>query len=376
MRFTILREIFLKHLRAVGGAVEKRQSQALPILANILIRVSNVDNRFSLTATDQEVELIAGGEVEPGEDVLSGAITVPFRKLMDVCKALPDGIQLTLHLEGERVIIRAGHSRFALSTLSADQFPNVEESPNAFPLVISQKALRTLIDSTSFAMAEQDVRYYLNGMLLEIKMSATGCFLYAVAADGHRLAERSMELIFNPQAVRVIVPRKGVLELQRALQEVDEEVALLIGANHIRVVTDVLTLTCKLLSGRFPDYERLIPKEGTHTIVGQRLLLKNAFLRASALFSEKFRGVKLVLTPGRLKILATNTECDDVEEDVEVEYTGEALEVGFNVRYLIDFLNIIQTDTVRFTFSGQNSSTRIEGVGADTGVYVIMPMRI
>lgn len=374
MRFTVLRETFLKHLRAVGGAVEKRQFQASPILVNVLIRV--FDNQFSLTTTDQEVELIAGGEVELGESLVLGATTVPFRKLMDVCKALPEGIQLMISLEGERVIIRAGHSRFALAALNADQFPNIEESPNAFPLVISQKALRTLIDGTSFAMAEQDVRYYLNGMLLEIKNSASGCFLYAVAADGHRLAECSMELVFNPQVVRVIVPRKGVLELQRALQEVDEEVTLLIGANHIRVVTEHLTLTCKLLSGRFPDYERLIPKEGTHKILGERLLLKNAFLRASALFSEKFRGVKLILTPGSLKILATNAEHDDVEEDVEVEYTGEPLEVGFNVKYLIDFLTIIQTDIVQFTFSGQNSSTRIEGIGADTGVYVIMPMRI
>lgn len=374
MRFTILRETFLKQLRAVGGAVEKKQSQVSPILANILIKVT--PDTVSLTTTDQEVELFSGGTLEREHTILAGAITVPFRKLMDICKALPEGIELTISLEEERVIIRAGRSRFTLSALSAEQFPSIEEDMSAFPLIVSQLALRKLIDSTAFAMAEQDVRYYLNGMLLEVKMGPEGSFLYAVAADGHRLAERSMNLSSNAQMLRVIVPRKGVLELQRALQEIDGNVNLYIGSNHMRVVMEDLTLTCKLLGGRFPDYERLIPKEGTHKVLGKRELLKNAFLRASALFSEKLRGVRLLLSPGSLKILATNTEQDDVEEDVEVDYTGEVLEVGFNVKYLIDFLSIIQTDLVKFTFSGPNSSTRIEGVGGESGVYVIMPMRI
>ncbi len=374
MRFIILRETFLKHLRAVGGAVEKKQSQISPILANILIKVRS--NCFSLTTTDQEVELFSESALEPEHTIQEGAITVPFRKLMDICKALPEGIELSIVQEEERVIIRAGRSRFTLSALSAEHFPNIEEDAAAFPLVVSQLALRKLIDSTGFAMAEQDVRYYLNGMLLEVKRGPEGSFLYAVAADGHRLAERSTTLNVNAETLRVIVPRKGVLELQRALQEIDGNLTLYIGSNHMRVVMEGLTLSCKLLGGRFPDYERLIPKEGTHNVLGKRELLKNAFLRASALFSEKLRGVRLLLSAGSLKILATNTEQDDVEEDVEVDYTGETLEVGFNVKYLIDFLSIIQTDLVKFTFSGPNSSTRIEGVGGESGVYVIMPMRI
>lgn len=375
MNFTILRETFLRHLRAVAGAVEKRQSQGSPILANVLIRIQN--NSLSLTTTDQEVELLAGCALESIDTVVEGAITVPFRKLMDICRALPEGIELKITVEGEnRVIIRAGRSRFALSALSAEQFPKVEESADIMPLVVSQKALKNLIESTCFAMAEQDVRYYLNGMLLEIKQLKGKSFLYAVATDGHRLAERAIELKAPAQAFRVIVPRKGVLELQRALQEVDEEVKLRIGLNHICMTTSALTLTSKLLNGRFPDYERLIPNEITHCVQGKREILKNTFLRAAALFSDKFRGIKLLLSEGCLKILATNPEQDDVEEDVEVEYQGEALEVGFNVKYLIDCLTIIQTEVVKFTFSGPNSSTRIEGIGGETGVYVIMPMRI
>lgn len=378
MRFTILRELFLKHLRVVGGAVEKRHSQGSPILANVLIRVN--DKTFSLTTTDQEVELLTEGLLERTDEGMEGAITVPFRKLMDICRALPEGIELTITLEKtletERVIIRAGRSRFALSALSADQFPKVEEPLDTISLSISQKSLKTLIESTCFAMAEQDVRYYLNGMLLEVKTVKGKSFLVAVAADGHRLAERTIELNEHTEAVRVIVPRKGVLELQRAVQEGDEEVILRMGSHHMRLVTAAITLTCKLLNGRFPNYECLIPQTGTHHVLGKREVLKNTFLRAAALFSEKFRGIKLVLSSGSLKILATNAEQDDVEEDVEVEYSGEELEVGFNVKYLIDFLSIIQTEMISFTFSGPNSSTRIEGVGSDTGVYVIMPMRI
>lgn len=373
MRFRILKETFLKHLRWVGGAVEKRQAQN-PILAHVLICVKN--NTFSLTTTDQEVELLTEGILENTESTIAGAITVPFRILMDICRTLPEGIEFTLSLENDRVIIRAGRSRFALSALDALQFPKIEEPLDKVLITFAKKDLKALIESTCFAMAEQDVRYYLNGMLLEVKTVKDKCFLYAVATDGHRLAERAVELSTKVPAVRVIVPKKGILELQRAVQEGEETVTLQMGSNHMRVVTATLTLSCKLLNGRYPDYERLIPHAGTHQVLGKREVLKNTFLRAAALFNEKFRGIKLVVSSGRLKILATNAEQDDIEEDVEIEYQGEELEVGFNVKYLIDFLNIIPTEMVRFTFSGQNSSTRIEGVGGETGVYVIMPMRI
>jgi len=370
MRFTIQREAFLKPLKAVAGVVERRQGQTSPILSNVLITVH--ETHFSLTTTDQEVELLARGEFE--EPATPGALTVPFRKLMDICRVLPEESALSLVEEQDRVIIRAGRSRFTVSPLSAAEFPNIEEISGIFQLSVSKKTLRMLIESTCFAMAEQDVRYYLNGMLLEVK----GGHLYSVAADGHRLALCSINLDLSEEnkTVRVIVPRKGILELQRFLDESDEVISIIIGPHHIRAVTKDLMLTSKLLDGRFPDYERIIPREGSKVMVGRRELLKDAFYRAAALFTEKFRGVRLQLTNGCLKITATNPDRVEVEEDLGVNNEGDELEIGFNVKYLIDFLSIIQTDEVKFTFSDPNSSARIESMGAEMGVYVIMPMKI
>lgn len=369
MRFNILREAFLKPLKAVSGVVERKHMQSLPILLNVLIRVQ--ENRFYLTTTDQEVELIAGGTLD--EPSVSGMVTVPIRKLMDIGRTLPEGSELSIIEEQDRIIIRSGRSRFTLSTLPASDFPVLDEQIGQCHLSIPRKELRSLIEKTCFAMAEQDVRYYLNGMLLEVKKGE----LCAVAADGHRLAlGRISAPLKNSENLRVIIPRKGVLELQRILDSEDEMVNLSIGTNHIRAMSESITLTSKLLEGRFPDYDRIIPTQGDKVVIGRRENLKEAFHRASALFSDKFRGVRLRLTEGCLKILATNTEQDEVEEDVEVDYGGGELEIAFNVKYLIDLLNVIQTETVQFTFSDSNSSARVEGVGEETGTYVIMPMRI
>jgi DNA polymerase III subunit beta len=369
MRFTIQREAFLKPLKAVAGVVERRNAHALPIISHVLIVVQ--ENHFTLTTTDQEVELIANGELE--QCIEKGAITVPFRKLMDLCRALPEGVLLSIAKEEDRVIIRAGKSRFALSSLPADQFPSLDSNIGEHTFLIAKKTLRHLIDNTSFAMADQDVRYYLNGLLVEIKAA----ILYCAASDGHRLAVSSAPLSSSEnKTLRIIVPRKGVLELQRILDEGEEQISLIIGANHLRAITDTVTLTTKLLEGKFPDYERIIPLGGSKEVLGIREILKEAFLRAATLFSDKFRGVRLQLAPGRLKILATNAEQDEVEEDLEVEYQGEELEIGFNAKYLIDLLSVIQTEVVRFTFSDANNSARVEGVGEESGIYVIMPMRI
>lgn len=369
MKFTVQREAFLRPLRAVAGVVEKRHAHTLPILSNVLIQAEQ--GRFQLTTTDQEVELIAQGELE--ELIEPGKITVPFRKLMDLCRALPEGASLTIAKEKDRVVIRGARSRFALSTLPPEDFPNLQPNINDAEILISKKLLRNLMDRTSFAMAEQDVRYYLNGLLLEVKEGG----LFAAASDGHRLALNKAQVeVQNKGPLRIIIPRKGVLELQRILNEGDEQISLVVGSNHIRAITENVSLTSKLLEGRFPEYDRIIPTKGDKVVHCKREVLKEAFLRAAALFSDKFRGVRLHLMAGRLKILATNTEQDEVEEDLEVDYLGGELEIGFNVKYLIDFLNVIQTDVVRFTFSDASSSARVEGVGEEEGVYVIMPMRI
>jgi DNA polymerase-3 subunit beta len=371
MRFTIQREAFLRPLRAVVGGVERKQSShTSPILLNTLLQVQ--DDHFSLTTTDQEVELVAVGKLEvPAE--INGAVTVSVRKLMDVCKTLPEGVNLSFVEAEGRITLRAGPSRFTVSTLPVCEFPNLDEQLGKCQFSIPKKILRLLIEQTCFAMAEQDVRYYLNGMLLEVSKG----YVYGVAADGHRLALGKAALAqTDSETIRVIVPRKGILELQRILDETEEEIKIILGSNHIRVITKDVQLTSKLLEGRFPDYHRIVLTEGDKIFTGRREVLKEAFQRAAALFSDRFRGVRLRLTEGYLKILAISAEQDEVEEDVEVDYVGSELEIGFNVKYLIDLLNVIQTDLVKFTLSDSNNSARVEGIGTDSGIYVIMPMKI
>jgi DNA polymerase-3 subunit beta len=371
MRFTIQREAFLKPLRAVAGVVERKQSsQSFPILLNTLLQVQG--DSFSLTTTDQEVELVSTGKLENSAET-NGAVTVSVRKLMDVCKTLPEAENISFVATEDRMTLRAGRSRFTVSTLPASEFPSLDEQVGNIQFSIPKKNLRLLIEKTCFAMAEQDVRYYLNGMLLEVKKG----FIYGVSADGHRLALCKVALDLAPvETIRVIVPRKGILELQRILDEGEEMLKVTLGKNHIRVMTNDVQLTSKLLEGRFPDYDRIVLTEGDKTFIGCREVLKEAFQRAAALFSDRFRGVRLRLTKGCLKILATNTEQDEVEEDVEVDYVGDELEIGFNVKYLIDLLSVIQTEHVKFTLSDSNNSARAEGMGKESGVYVIMPMKI
>ncbi len=368
MRFSIQRESILKLLRAVSGVVEKKGTQLSPILSHVLMVVEG--NSIVFTTTDQEVELRANAMLDESAD--AGRVTVSFRKLMDICRALPEGETLTLKLEGDRMLIRGGKSRFVLATLPASDFPSLKDEISHLKIQLPSLRLKHLIESTCFAMAEQDVRYYLNGMLLEVKQG----ILYSIAADGHRLALHSVPVPGVDATLRIILPRKGVLELQRILDEESIDVTLMIGTNHMRISTESVTMTSKLLDGRFPDYERIIPRSGDKVMQVARESLKNAFYRAAALFTDKSRGVQLRMTKGCLKILATNSEQDEVEEDVEVDYVGPELEVGFNIRYLIDFLNVIPTEFVNFTFIDANSSARVEGVGGVTGTYVLMPMRM
>ncbi len=369
MRFAISREIMLKLLRIVSGAVERRHQ--VPILSNVLLRATA--DTLSVVATDQEVELIGTEQLSTIQD--PGAITVPFRKLSELCKALPEAAELLFEVQDDRLLIRSGRSRFALATLPAEQFPDVQifqDEEHSCKIVIPKKQFRWLVVRTAFAMAEQDVRYFLNGMLLEVKNNK----LFAVAADGHRLAMNYLELEQQDLPPRrVIVPRKGILEIMRMLDEDDNELCITILANQIRAESRGVTITSRLLDGKFPDYERVIPRDGTKVVIGNREKLKEAFHRASALFSEKFRGVRLRMSQASLMVLASNPEQDEVEEDLEVDYQGQDIEVGFNVRYLIDFLSVVQSDLVRFTFSDSNKSTLIEEVGGQGGAYVLMPIR-
>ncbi|MNF65490.1 DNA polymerase III subunit beta [compost metagenome] len=367
MHFTIQREALLKPLQLVAGVVERRQT--LPVLSNVLLVVEG--QQLSLTGTDLEVELV--GRVALEEPAEPGEITVPARKLMDICKSLPSDALIDIRIDEQKLLIKAGRSRFTLSTLPANDFPTVEEGPGSLNFSLVQSKLRRLIERTSFAMAQQDVRYYLNGMLLEVNAG----ILRAVATDGHRLAMCAMDAgIEGVERHQVIVPRKGILELARLLTEQDGEVRIVLGQHHIRATTGEFTFTSKLVDGKFPDYERVLPRGGDKLVVGDRQALREAFSRTAILSNEKYRGIRLTLASGQLKIQANNPEQEEAEEEVAVDYNGSNLEIGFNVSYLLDVLGVMSTEQVRLILSDANSSALVQEAGNDDSSYVVMPMRL
>jgi len=368
MKFTTNREALLRPMQLVTGVVERRQT--LPVLSNLLVVAR--DGVLALTGTDLEVELIAevGGDVEIGQE---GEATIPARKLADIWRSLPEGAEVKVEVGGERAVVRSGRSRFTLSTLPAGDFPKVESGPGDLEFSIPQADFRQLIDQVSFSMAQQDVRYFLNGMLLEVTPEHTR----TVATDGHRLAMCTLgQRGAGDDRAQSIVPRKGVLELGRLLDGDEGDVTVQLGANHLRVRQGGFTLTTKLVDGKFPDYEKVVPKDAGRAIVGDREAMRQAFARASILSNEKYRGVRLIVEGEQLTIQANNPEQEEAEEIVAVEYEGERLEIGFNVSYLQDVLSVVGTDQVRICVSDANSSALIEGVGNDDSVFVVMPMRL
>lgn len=366
MKFTVSREDFLKPLQLVVGVVERRQT--LPILSNVLIQLS--DGRLSLTGTDLEVEIV--GRLSLDTPAENGEITVPARKLMDICRSLPDGADITLSEEEGRVLVTSGRSRFTLSSLPANEFPSVDDGPGKREFSINQSELKQLIGHTAFAMAQQDVRYYLNGMLMEVGEHR----VRVVATDGHRLAMMSVDVpSLDGELTQAILPRKGVVELSRLLAD-EGEVSVVLGNNHIRVATDEFRFTSKLVDGAYPDYDRVLPKGGDKQLVGSRDGLRSAFSRTAILSNEKYRGVRLLLSQGLLTLVANNPEQEEAQEDVTVNYSGDELEVGFNVSYIIDVLNVLSGDEARFTLSDANSSALIEDPANESAVYVVMPMRL
>ena len=368
MKFTISREAFLKPLQLVVSVVERRQT--LPVLSNVLIHLDG-GNQLSLTGTDLEVEIVGYAQLDnPGE---SGEITVPARKLMDICKSLPDKADINFSEDGGRMHITSGRSRFTLSTLSASEFPCVEEGAGQVEFSLVGETLKRLLEDTAFAMAQQDVRYYLNGMLWE---AASG-ILRAVATDGHRLAMSHTEMPFTlPEKIQAIVPRKGVMELSRILHD-DDTINVVIGANHVRVQGAEFRFTSKLIDGAYPDYERVLPRGGTKFINGGREILRHAFARTAILSNEKYRGVRLLIEGNLLKITANNPEQEEAEEEVVIDFQGEGgLEIGFNVNYLLDALNALKGESARISLSDANSSALMESPDFPGAVYVIMPMRL
>jgi DNA polymerase-3 subunit beta len=365
MKLTASREDILTPLQSVIGVVERRQT--MPVLANVLL--SARDDRLSITGTDLEVELVATSAVSVQ---MAGDITVPGRKLLDIFKALPEKTSVTLTTEGDRVSLKGGRSRFTLSSLPAAEFPVVDEINAQQTLTVSQGEFRRLIDKTHFSMAQQDVRYYLNGMLLETE----GKSLRAVATDGHRLALCESELESRAKtAQQVIVPRKGVLELQRILGS-EGNLELAVGTNHVRAQVGAIRFTSKLIDGRFPEYGRVIPANPTKLIEADKDVLRAALQRTAILSNEKYRGIRLMLKGGLLTLQAHNPEQEEAEDQIEVAYEGDEIEVGFNVNYLLDALAAIDTEKVEIGLTDANSSCLIRAPGTTAARYVVMPMRL
>jgi len=365
MKFTAAREALLKPLQAVIGVVERRQT--MPILANVLLVAK--DGNVAVTATDLEVELVANAEVEIEG---AGEVTVPGRKLLDICRALPEEASLSIALSGEKLAIKSGRSKFSLTTLPAADFPTVEDINAGQTLGLPQATLCKLLDKTHFSMAQQDVRYYLNGLLVE----TDGKHLRAVATDGHRLALCQVKLGGKKMPEQqVIVPRKGVLELQR-LMSGEGDVDLQLGSNHIRIELEGIRFTSKLIDGRFPEYERVIPQDTSNQLSADRDLLKGALQRTAILSNEKYRGIRLIIRDSGVVLQAHNPEQEEAEEELEVAYKGDDIEIGFNVNYLLDALGAIESGDVTLSVVDSNSSCLLREPGNDDCKYVVMPMRL
>ncbi|SBV37412.1 DNA polymerase III, beta subunit [uncultured Stenotrophomonas sp.] len=366
MRFTLQREAFLKPLAQVVNVVERRQT--LPVLANFLVQVQG--GQLSLTGTDLEVEMVSRIAVEDAQD---GETTIPARKLFEIIRALPDGSRITVSQTGEKITVQAGRSRFTLATLPANDFPSVDEVEATERVVVPESALKELIERTAFAMAQQDVRYYLNGLLFDLRDQLLRC----VATDGHRLALCETELENSTGSKRqIIVPRKGVTELQRLLEGGDRAVELEVGRSHVRVKRDDVTFTSKLIDGRFPDYEAVIPIGADREVKVDRESLRASLQRAAILSNEKYRGVRVEVSPGQLKISAHNPEQEEAQEEIEAETEVADLAIGFNVNYLLDALSALRDEHVVIQLRDSNSSALVREASSEKSRHVVMPLRL
>jgi DNA polymerase III subunit beta len=366
MRFSLQREVLLKPLNQVVSVVERRQT--LPVLANLLARVEG--DQLSLTGTDLEVEMVARTRVDDAE---AGEITIPARKLFEIVRALPDGSKVTIVQAGDKVTVSAGRSRFTLASLPANDFPALDEVDATERVRVGEARLKELIERTAFAMAQQDVRYYLNGLLFDLRDKLLRC----VATDGHRLALCEAALEDTVQTKRqIIVPRKGVLELQRLLEGGDRELELEVGRNHIRVKRDDVTFTSKLIDGRFPDYEAVIPIGADREVRIDREALRASLQRAAILSNEKYRGVRIEVSPGQIKINAHNPEQEEAQEEVEADTKVDSLVIGFNVNYLLDALSALRDEYVVMQLRDSNSSALVREASSEKCRHVVMPLRL
>lgn len=374
MKLSIIREDLLVSLQQVIGAIERRQT--LPTLNHFLFRGNS--HGFSITATDLEIELLISSNFEFQAE---GDTTIPAQKLLDICRLMPEQAQIDISSDSGKVKIVSGNSRFTLGALPVEDFPAVTDMEADKEISLPEGQLRTLIERTAFSMAQQDVRYYLNGLLLEVDTQQ----IKAVATDGHRLALSQINCEAGlDDKKQIILPRKGVQELQRLLAYEDRQVKILLGKNHFQASISDLQLTSKLVEGQFPEYQRVLPPEEGNRVKIKRALLRQALMRVSILSNDKNKGVRLILKNDALLIQAHNMEHEEAEEELRVDYKGEELEVGFNVIYLLDILNALESDDVEIFIKDAKSSTLLLPVISSEDKpknvcdsrYVIMPMRL
>ncbi len=357
----------LSALQAVSGIVERRHT--LPILANVLIRKTG--GAVQLTTSDLEIQIRTQAEL--GGDEGSFATTVGARKLIDILRTLPADQTVSLESSQNKLILKGGKSKFTLQSLPAEDFPLVQESPSFGPAFsVPQKTLKSLLGQVSFSMAVHDIRYYLNGILFV----AEGKKLSLVATDGHRLAFASADLDVEVPKQEVILPRKTVLELQRLLSDKDGAIEMRFATNQAKFSFEGMEFVTKLVEGKFPDYNRVIPRNHTNIVVLGRTALLSALQRAAIMTSEKFKGVRLNVEPGVLRVASSNADQEEAVDELDIEYSGDAIEIGFNVSYLIDALTNMTQDMVRVELSDGNSSALVTIPDNEHFKYVVMPMRI
>ncbi|ANC44717.1 DNA polymerase III subunit beta [Pandoraea pnomenusa] len=361
------RDNLLRPLQIVSGIVERRHT--LPILANLLIRKHGQD--ISFLSTDLELQITTTADCGAGADDV--ATTVAARKLLDILRNMPDA-EVALSLSDKRLTVQAGKSRFQLQTLAAEDFPTVAEAKDyAASFALPQRAFRQLLGMVHFAMAQQDIRYYLNGMLLVVE----GEKIEAVATDGHRLAYCNTTIAGEKFARQeVIIPRKTILELQRLLEDIDDPVQIDVAPSQVKFRFANVELVSKLVEGKFPDFNRVIPKGYNKSFVISREELHRSLQRAAIVTSDKFKGVRFLVSENLLKISANNTENEEAQEEIEIDYSGESVDIGFNVTYLLDVLSNLKVEQVKVSLGDANSSALITLPDNDEFKYVVMPMRI
>ena len=367
MKLTISKETLLEQLSNVVGAVEKKHTSK--ILENILITAS--EENIKLVGTDLEIEM---SSVFPIAAEQTGQITAPARKLFEICKALPADCFINIETEQDRLHIKGVRSRFELATLPADEYPLLDDIPIHNEFTIIEKDLKHLLEKVSFSMANQDVRYYLNGLLLEILDKQ----LLSVSTDGHRLAVSELQLTDDENKnLKIIVPRKGILELTRLLDSNSElPIVLQISDNHIRINKDNIRFTSKLIDGKYPDYQAAIPSNSVHIIELDRELFKSTLARVSILSNEKFRGIRLRLVDGTMTLHSNNPENESAEEEIDINYTGDSFEIGFNVTYLLEAVNHLEGETINLELSTPDSSALLHSNDDPHTRYVVMPIRL